>query len=78
MTEDELDRFLAVYVEQRSRLAQRHLMATVDELIELGRQHGATESAVRTSIDCLCVRGTVAIDGPYVITQASVLESPRT
>jgi hypothetical protein len=53
-------------------------MATVDELIELGRQHGATESAVRTSIDCLCVRGTVAIDGPYVITQDSVLESRGT
>ena len=70
MTEEELDRFLAVYVEQRSRLASRELMATIDELIELGRQHGASESAVRTSIDCLCVRGTVALDGPYVIAQS--------
>jgi hypothetical protein len=69
MTEEELDRFLAVYVEQRSRLASRELMATIDELIELGRQHGASESAVRTSIDCLCVRGTVALDGPYVVAQ---------
>jgi hypothetical protein len=71
MNEDDLDRFLAVYVEQRSRLATRELMATVDELVELGLQHGATENAVRTSIECLCVRGAVVCDGPYVIAAAS-------
>lgn len=75
MTEDELDRFLVVYIGQRSRLASRHLMATIDELIELGRRHGATETAVRTSIEVLCVRGTVVCEGPYVFTPPDTAQS---